>query len=281
MSVRPQLHITVVRHGETNSNLNHILQGHLDTKLNKVGREQADLVGKRLRKMKFDHIYSSDLSRAKKTAEAIAKHHPNTPFSVDMRLREKDIGRLSGLSIYEALDLIKNEGSQWEDYGESDEDFTDNILSFFDEIIDKHLPDTQGPESIEHPKKNTHILLVTHGGTINKLVREHMIHDLGFLVNDYLSIRHKAKNTSVTKIVVRRKITDDVGSRSVSRRGSGVSSSDGATTPSSEASTIEIVRGVQRKPRLEGDINMWSCVAHLAKLGKRTRGDSSIDDYVH
>ncbi|CAG8611214.1 11898_t:CDS:2, partial [Ambispora gerdemannii] len=248
--------VHIVRHGETNSNLNHILQGHIDTKLNKVGREQADLVGRRLRKMKFDHIYSSDLSRAKKTAEAIAKHHPNIPFSVDMRLREKDIGRLSGLSIYEALDLIKNEGSQWEDYGESDEDFTDNVISFFDEIIDKHLPDTQDPESIEHPKKDTHILLVTHGGTINKFVREHMIHDLGFLVNDYLSIRHKARNTSVTKIVVRRVIIGS-GSRCVSRRGSGIdttSSSGGATTPSSEkseASTIEIMRDVQRKPRLE------------------------------
>ncbi|CAG8787103.1 14616_t:CDS:2, partial [Dentiscutata erythropus] len=52
-------------------------------------RDQVELVGKRLRKLKFDHIYSSDLSRAKKTAEAIAKHHPDTPFTVDIRLRER------------------------------------------------------------------------------------------------------------------------------------------------------------------------------------------------
>jgi hypothetical protein len=43
----------------------------LDTKLNKNGREQAESVGRRLRKLRFDHIYTSDLTRAKKVSKNI------------------------------------------------------------------------------------------------------------------------------------------------------------------------------------------------------------------
>jgi len=274
MSPQPQLQFTVIRHGETNSNLNHILQGHIDTKLNKTGREQVELIGRRLRKMKFDHIYSSDLSRAKKTADAIAKHHPDTPLTVDMRLREKDVGRLSGLTIYEALELIKNEETQWEDYGESDEEFAAQVVSFFNEIVEKHLPDTRGLESVEHPKTKVHICLVTHGGTINKLIKNHLIHDMGFLVKDYMSIRHKVKNTSVSRFMVRRKIEDDV-------HNSGAATPTPSEKSDLSISTTEIERAPERKARLEGEVTLWSCVSHLAAAGKRTHGDSQIDDYVH
>ncbi|KAG9285388.1 hypothetical protein G9A89_010863 [Geosiphon pyriformis] len=268
---QPQLSVTVVRHGETNSNLNRILQGHTDTKLNKVGREQAELVGRRLRKLRFDHIYSSDLSRAKKTAEAIAKHHPNTPFTLDSRLREKDFGKLNGLSIYQALEVIKKEERQWEDYGESNTDFTARLITFYNECVEKHLPYRGGLESVCNPKKNTHILLVTHGGTINKLIKEHLIHNLGFLVKNYMSIQHKPKNSSVSKFVIRRIIEDE-------RNYSGAST---PTSETSEASTIKIDRRPKSNPVIEGDIHLWSCVSHLAALGKRTRGDSQIDDYIH
>ncbi|CAG8833131.1 536_t:CDS:2, partial [Racocetra persica] len=122
-------------HGETNANLNHILQGHMDSELNKTGKEQAEIVGRRLRKMKFDHIYTSDLSRAKKTAEAIVKHHPDTPFTEDFRLREHDIGKLSGKSIQDALNLVKEEGATWGDYGEPDQDFKARVVDFFNDII--------------------------------------------------------------------------------------------------------------------------------------------------
>jgi len=276
MSSRPQLHVTVVRHAETSSNLNHILQGHLDTKLNKTGREQAESVGRRLRKLKIDHIYTSDLSRAKKTAEAIAKHHPDTSFSVDNRLRERDIGKLSGLSIYEALDLIKNEGLTWDDYGEPEEDFKTEIINFFNDLIAKHLPKGfSGLKSENGKRRNPHIVIVTHGGTINKLVKEHLIMDLGFRVNDYLSMKHKAKNTSITKFVVRRKIGDTSSVNVVDDDATSVASSDGSEK------TLDTRRSIERKAPIEGDVTLWSCVSHLASIGKRTHGDSQIDEFVH
>ncbi|CAG8552861.1 12402_t:CDS:2, partial [Cetraspora pellucida] len=261
------LHFTVVRHGETNSNLNHILQGHIDTELNKTGKEQAEIVGRRLRKLKFDHIYTSDLSRAKKTAEAINKHHPDTPFALDIRLRERDIGKLSGKSIQDALNLIREEGTKWEDYGESEEDFKGRVVDFFNDMIATHLPKNY-PGSSSQNKRNSHILLVTHGGVINKLIKELLIMDLNFSVNNNLNMKHNAKNTGVTKFVVRGAENsnstaddDDVSSNTVENE-----TNDGA----SEKITLI----------LKGEVTLWSCVSHLAAQGKRTYNDSQIDGYV-
>ncbi|CAG8635407.1 12824_t:CDS:2, partial [Acaulospora colombiana] len=270
-----QLHITVVRHAETNANLNHILQGQIDTKLNKNGREQVELIARRLRKMKFDHIYSSDLYRAKKTAEGIAKHHPNIPFTTDIRIRERDIGRLSGLSIYQALDLIKEEESSWNDYGEPEGDFKAQVVDFFEEIVEKHLPKNgeyrkQLLNTDPDAKRNPHILIVTHGGVINKLVKEHLIMDLGFYVKDYLSMKHKAKNTSVTKFVVRRiekptigtTIDDEDAKSVVSNNTTENESNDGNNSVKDDDSGSEKAlstrRTVERKIRLEGEITLWN-----------------------
>lgn len=281
----PQLHFTIVRHGETSSNLNHIIQGHIDTKLNKTGREQVELVGQRLRKLKIDHIYTSDLSRAKKTAEAIAKHHPDTPLTVDIRLRERDMGRLSGKSIHEALDLIKEEEASWNDYGEPEEDFKAQVVDFFNDIVANHLPKNNNfQQSSGSKQRNPHILIVTHGGVINKLVREHIIMDLGFFVNDYLSMKHKAKNTSVTKFVVRRVETsnsttdDDDATSVVSSNTAENESNDGSINDDSEKI---IRRDIERKNKLKGEVTLWSCVSHLTTKNKRTHGDSQIDDFVH
>lgn len=291
MSSRPQLHVTVIRHAETNSNLNHILQGQIDTKLNKTGREQAESVGRRLRKVKIDHIYTSDLTRSKKTAEAIAKHHPDTPVTTDTRLREKDSGRLSGLSIQQSLDLIKNEGLTWDDYGEPDDDFRDRVVDFFNDIIATHLPKSSNdlPPSPKQPgkKRNPHIVIVSHGGVINKLVKEYIIMDLGFNVNDYLSMKYKAKNTSVTKFTVRRKKSssddsvnmDDDDAKSVVSVGS--NSSSGKDDDNNSEKAMSTRRDIERKVRLEGEVGLWSCVSHLTSIGKRTHGDSQIDEFVH
>ncbi len=63
----------IVRHGETDHNINKIIQGHLNTPLNSNGIIQAQKIANRLKDINFDIIYSSDLSRAKTTAEEINK----------------------------------------------------------------------------------------------------------------------------------------------------------------------------------------------------------------
>ena len=74
---------TVVRHGETAANQGNIIQGQTDVPLSETGEEQARILGRRWKNKKFDAVYSSDLSRAMRTASLIgmAKPRPSTPVS--------------------------------------------------------------------------------------------------------------------------------------------------------------------------------------------------------
>ena len=68
--------VYLVRHGQTAANQTGVFQGQTDVPLDETGREQARLVGARLRELPFDRILASDLSRAAVTAEAIAGKLP-------------------------------------------------------------------------------------------------------------------------------------------------------------------------------------------------------------
>lgn len=61
---RTALRMYIVRHGQTDCNVQGIMQGHLDTPLNDQGRQQAQLVGRALRFTRFDAAFSSDSDRA-------------------------------------------------------------------------------------------------------------------------------------------------------------------------------------------------------------------------
>ena len=67
--------IYFVRHGQTDWNFLRKFQGQQDIPLNDLGRRQAQAVSERLRRISFDVLYSSDLSRAYETAEMINAHH--------------------------------------------------------------------------------------------------------------------------------------------------------------------------------------------------------------
>ena len=68
----PIARIYLVRHGETQANLDEIIQGHQDTALNERGLEQARLLGEALKKIKFhDVAFSSDLRRAVSVSDAL------------------------------------------------------------------------------------------------------------------------------------------------------------------------------------------------------------------
>jgi probable phosphoglycerate mutase len=65
----------LVRHGETNWNVEGRLQGHTDVDLNERGIAQAAQMAKAIKaiNLQFDVLYTSDLQRAAKTANAIEK----------------------------------------------------------------------------------------------------------------------------------------------------------------------------------------------------------------
>lgn len=109
--------LTLVRHGETTANQDGVIQGHQDVALSEVGFEQAHLVALRLQGDTFTHIFSSDLSRAAQTAQAIADANPCTcSIKQDKRLRERKFGKFEGKTFTELFEEAKNHNKKWTDY---------------------------------------------------------------------------------------------------------------------------------------------------------------------
>lgn len=142
--------IYLVRHGQTDWNVEHRTQGHLDIPLNETGRNEARICKEKLANIKIDKIISSDLSRAKETA-AIINENFSLPITYDSRIRELNFGDLQGVLAKDISDknwyLLNHEPHKI--HAEPLADVYKRMKHFFDEI---------------DPGKNT--LVVGHGGTV-------------------------------------------------------------------------------------------------------------------
>lgn len=97
----PPTTFCLVRHGETAWNAERRIQGHLDLPLNDTGRAQADALAAALATQHFDAVHSSDLERARTTAEAVARRLA-LAVHTDPALRERDYGDFQGLTYVQA-----------------------------------------------------------------------------------------------------------------------------------------------------------------------------------
>ncbi len=86
----------MVRHAQTTWNATGRIQGQADPELSDLGHEQCELVAQRLARVDLVAIYTSDLARARETAEAVARLHPGLTVDVDRALREVDLGEWEG-----------------------------------------------------------------------------------------------------------------------------------------------------------------------------------------
>lgn len=92
--------LCIVRHGETDWNVGKRIQGHTDIPLSAIGHAQARAAGNALANEDFAAIYSSDLTRARQTAEATARR-VSVPLHVMPQLRERHYGSFEGLTYTE------------------------------------------------------------------------------------------------------------------------------------------------------------------------------------
>lgn len=106
MKKDPSLDIYLIRHGETDWNLQGRMQGQTDISLNPNGITQALQLGDALKEIPFSHAYSSDLSRASHTAELILKPR-KIPLLTSSALRERSAGALEGEKIKEIDQKIR------------------------------------------------------------------------------------------------------------------------------------------------------------------------------
>ena len=89
--------IVLLRHGQTASNAEGRIQGQIDTDLNEVGLIQAEALGTVFAADPPEKVVSSDLARARRTAQAVCDHI-GVPLLVDERLRETHFGAWQGLT---------------------------------------------------------------------------------------------------------------------------------------------------------------------------------------
>jgi broad specificity phosphatase PhoE len=143
--------LLLARHGETDWNREGRWQGWADPPLNDTGRAQARLLAEQLRETPFDAVYSSDLERARETAEILAAPH-GVPVVLDRDLREIDVGSWSGLTREEIAERFPD-GSRPD--GETHEQQAARVRAAVTRI------------AREHP--GGRVLVVGHGGTIRSI----------------------------------------------------------------------------------------------------------------
>jgi alpha-ribazole phosphatase len=108
-AVNIMVRLILIRHGETDANLQRRYSGHLDVPLNTRGQHQAKALADRLHPRPIDCIYSSDLIRARQTAEILGKA-TSIGVRLDPRLREIHLGEWEG-SRFE--DIRASQAETW------------------------------------------------------------------------------------------------------------------------------------------------------------------------
>ncbi|HEY4349353.1 MAG TPA: histidine phosphatase family protein [Gaiellaceae bacterium] len=149
--------LLLARHGQTAWNLERRWQGHADPPLNDTGLAQARALADALGDAGIDAIYSSDLLRARQTAEIVGAR-VGLEVDVDERLREVDVGEWSGLTTAEVSLRYPDGhrrrlsgGTGWKQ-GESYEALSARVVVALDDI------------AARHPAER--VLVVTHGGAL-------------------------------------------------------------------------------------------------------------------
>lgn len=183
--------IYIVRHGESEANAKGILQGHKDFPLTTKGEEQAKILSQELKNIHFHAVFSSDLLRAKRTAEIIALERKLAVVTTQA-LRERYFGKLEGMykkdrtpeiiKMFDDWNALSNEESlKYRPYdGETGEEMVGRLSTFLREL------------NIGYPGKT--ILIVSHGD----VMRNFLVH-LGWAHN--YELRGKTiSNTAYIKI---------------------------------------------------------------------------------
>ena len=164
--------LLLLRHGETTWNEEKRLQGSLfpGPSCNEKGIAQAQEAASILQRERLDAIVSSDLLRAEETALVVrAACDDDVPYEKRSDLRERCLGRLSGMKISEAKKRHPEEWNAMRSDGnighratgiESKEDFQNRGIAALEDV------------AISHAGIYSKILVVSHGGIISAAYRK-------------------------------------------------------------------------------------------------------------
>jgi 2,3-bisphosphoglycerate-dependent phosphoglycerate mutase len=162
--------LVLIRHGESQWNLENRFTGWVDVPLTEKGREEARRAGDKIRHLRFDKAYTSVLQRAKDTLDIVLQviGQEGIPIAYDQALNERHYGDLQGLNKAETAEKFgKEQVHLWRrSYdvappgGESLKDTAARTLPYFQAHI---VPDLQA---------GTNVLVSAHGNSLRSIVME-------------------------------------------------------------------------------------------------------------
>lgn len=141
--------IYLVRHGESEANIQKRFSGITDVELSLKGKNQAIIAGQNLKSEKISHIYTSPLKRAKDTAKIICDeiNIDENKIITDINLIEVNFGIFENMTWEEMRANNRNETDNWilkkHKYkfpeGEGYDDIIERISVFIDNIPDNSV----------------------------------------------------------------------------------------------------------------------------------------------
>lgn len=162
--------LVLVRHGQSQWNLENKFTGWVDVDLTDLGKEEAKRAGQKLKGFKFDQAFTSDLKRAQQTLGFILKetNQENIPITKDKALNERHYGDLQGLNKAETAqkfgdDQVKIWRRSYDiapPNGESLKDTAARTLPYFNNTIIPML------------KKGKNVIIAAHGNSLRSIVME-------------------------------------------------------------------------------------------------------------
>ncbi len=161
-------HVVLIRHGESQWNLENRFTGWVDVPLSPKGEQEAREAGEKLRAFRFDQAFTSVLTRAIRTLEIVLDviGQPGLPVEQDQALNERMYGELQGLNKTETVEkygeaqvkLWRRSYDVRPPGGESLQDTADRVLPYYRDRIWPRLA------------KGETLLVVAHGNSLRALV---------------------------------------------------------------------------------------------------------------
>lgn len=160
--------LILIRHGETDWNRELRFQGQMDVPLNAVGHEQARRLAERLAAERVQQLVSSDLLRARQTAEPLGAHPlrplPLTP-ELDAGLREQHFGVAEGLRV---SDIKRQHAQAWDQWVRFEADYAfeggESMRRFHARVI-------AALRALARRHEGKTLAVVTHGGVLDMVYR--------------------------------------------------------------------------------------------------------------
>jgi broad specificity phosphatase PhoE len=180
--------LVIIRHAESALNEQNRIQGHKDSGLTFKGLYQAQRLSQKIKKIRIDKIYSSDLGRAYSTTLEIVRH-TKLPIIRDPLLREIHLGDWEGMTPEEVDKLYEKGYQKWLKKPSSIKIPKAESLSHFKKRV------TERVKTIARRNRGKTVLIVTHGGVITALLSEWLKADF-----DHLLLNLQIDNTSLTMV---------------------------------------------------------------------------------